>query len=236
MKLRVLSPWVGIAVLTVSGPGCRERTSSSSASNAASARASAAVPVPSASSEKGTETVVRPRAVPSVDLANAPGPAPSGSAVPREVRETAVLALLTDPTFVRRAPLVDLEPGREFDWSLRDRVAPRIAVPLPKLRLVETQAKGGLPNEIVARIVRQHFGRFRNCYATALATRKNVAGRVTLELSIEPDGKLTGVKSAGSTLNDATAVRCVVDATKGLEFPKADERTVALQTLEFSPS
>ena len=131
-----------------------------------------------------------------------------------------MLALLTDPTFVRRAPLVELDPGREFDWSLRDRVAPRIAVPLPKLRIIETQATGGLPNEVVARIVRQQFGRFRSCYATALATGKNVGGRVTLELSIEPDGKLASVKNVSSTLNDAAAVRCVVDATTGLEFPE----------------
>jgi hypothetical protein len=231
MRLRLLLPWFGVALLPLAGSGCRERTSSS-----ASARSSAAIPVPSAAAETSREAVVRPRAVASVDLANAPGPAPSGSAVPRAVRETAVLALLTDATFVRRAPLVDLEPGREFDWSLRDRVAPRIAVPLPKLRLVESQAKGGLPNEIVGRIVRQRFGRFRSCYATAVATRKNVAGRITLELSIERDGKLTGVKNAGSTLNDATAVRCVVDATTDLEFPKTDASTVARQTLEFSPS
>ncbi|HVR19103.1 MAG TPA: AgmX/PglI C-terminal domain-containing protein [Polyangiaceae bacterium] len=236
MKLRPIWPWFAGAVVTLAGSGCRERTSSSSSANEASARASAASSVPSAGTEESSETVVRPRAVPSVDLANAPGPAPGGSAVPREVRETAVLALLTDATFVRRAPLVDLEPEREFDWSLRDRVAPRIAVPLPKLRVVETQAKGGLPNEVVGRIVRQRFGRFRSCYATALATSKNLVGRVTLELSIERDGRLTGVKNASSTLKDATAVRCMIDATQGLEFPKTDESTVARQTLEFSPS
>jgi hypothetical protein len=154
--------------------------------------------------------------------------------VAREVRATAVLALLTDATFTRRMPVLALEPGREFDWELRDRVAPRIVVPMPRLRLAETAARGPLPKEIIQRIVRQNFARYRSCAADSRA--ENPTGRVTLELTILPNGRLSSVTIARTTVNDGPMVRCLRDATLELEFPTMPEATQASQVLEFSPA
>ncbi|HEX6275248.1 MAG TPA: AgmX/PglI C-terminal domain-containing protein [Polyangiaceae bacterium] len=207
---------------------CRAKGSSSGPSPGASSSA-AGTRATSSAAAHGAAVSARPPPV--LDLANAPGPAPSGAPATRSVRETAVLALLGDPTFARRLPVVDLEPGREFDPALRDRVAPRIAVPMPDLRLAEGKTEGALPKQVVERIVRQQLGRYRACAANTAPEPAKLAGRVTLELSIEPNGRVGGVGSGGSTLNQGSVVRCIVDAARSLQFPEAPAATRSVQIL-----
>lgn len=220
------------AIAALACLGCR--SGAQAPSPRASASASAAAAAPSTPPLEHTK-VVRARPAGSIELATAPGPAPSGSAVAREVRETAALAMLTDATLARRMPVLELEPGREFDWELRDRVAPRISVPEPRLRLGETNATGSLPKEVIARIVRQNFGRYRVCAVNSGAPA-TPTGRVGLTLLIGQDGVLQGVNDYRSTLRDAAVLRCIFAATRGLEFPKTNGGTEATQFLEFLPS
>jgi len=40
---------------------------------------------------------------------------------------------------------------------------------------------GRLPPEVIQRIVRQNFGRFRNCYESSLRTNPSLTGRVAVK-------------------------------------------------------
>ena len=59
-------------------------------------------------------------------------------------------------------------------------------------RFVEgaTQVNGRLPPEVIQRIVRQNFGRFRLCYENGLRNNPNLQGRVTVKFVIDRSGPL----------------------------------------------
>jgi hypothetical protein len=82
-----------------------------------------------------------------------------------------------------------------------------------------TLSSAALPPEVVRRIVRQNFGRFRLCYENGLRTDPTLAGSVRTRFVIEADGAVGTVSDAGSLMSDAGVVACVQRAFGGLAFP-----------------
>jgi hypothetical protein len=99
----------------------------------------------------------------------------------------------------------------------------------PTLRPMELTSNGRLPAEVIQRIVRQNFGRFRNCYETALRTNPSLHGRVATKFVIGRDGAVNQSSDAGSDLPDQQVVACVVRSFNTLSFP-APEGGVATVT------
>jgi Ca-activated chloride channel family protein len=89
----------------------------------------------------------------------------------------------------------------------------------PKVRMGNVTVSGRLPIEVVQRIVRQNFGRFRVCYEQGLATNAELAGRVSVRFVIGRDGTVSDTSSAGSDLPDDIVQSCVANAIHGLSFP-----------------
>lgn len=96
----------------------------------------------------------------------------------------------------------------------------------PKLRFSDATVDGDLPKEVIARIVRQNFGRFRLCYERGLARNPNLSGSVVVRFTIGSDGNLTAVSNGGSTLPDAEVVGCIQTAYYGLSFPSPERGSV----------
>jgi hypothetical protein len=92
----------------------------------------------------------------------------------------------------------------------------------PQVRMGATQVSGRLPGEVIRRIVRQNFGRFRLCYEQGLGRNPNLEGRVTVRFVIGRDGAVSNVSNGGSDLPDSSVVSCVVKAFYGLSFPKPE--------------
>jgi hypothetical protein len=80
-------------------------------------------------------------------------------------------------------------------------------------------ASGGLPKEVVQRIVRQNFGRFRLCYENGLRKNPSLAGSVVTKVAVGADGRVTQAQDAASTLPDRAVVDCVVRGFSNLSFP-----------------
>ena len=59
----------------------------------------------------------------------------------------------------------------------------------PSLRQGTTTVNGRLPPEVIQRIVRQNFGRFRLCYENGLRTNPNLSGRVAVKFVIDRFGR-----------------------------------------------
>jgi hypothetical protein len=99
-----------------------------------------------------------------------------------------------------------------------------------------TTVTGRLPPEVVQRIVRQNFGRFRMCYEQGLAKNPNLEGRVSTRFVINRDGSVAAVFNAGSDLPDSSVQNCVQAAFQGLTFtqPEAGIVTV-IYPIMFSP-
>ena len=85
-----------------------------------------------------------------------------------------------------------------------------------------TTISGRLPAEIIQRIVRQNYGRFRNCYEQGLSRNPNLEGRVQVRFIIGRDGSVSNVHSGDSDLPDSGVVGCVISAYYGLSFPEPE--------------
>jgi hypothetical protein len=98
----------------------------------------------------------------------------------------------------------------------------------PGIRMArEINVSGHLPPEVIQRIVRQNFGRFRACYEIGLRTNPNLEGRVTARFVIGRDGAVSNVSSGGD-LPDSTVKSCVASAFYGLSFPSPENGIVTV--------
>ncbi len=106
----------------------------------------------------------------------------------------------------------------------------------PQVRIGGTTVSGHLPPEVIQRIVRQNFGRFRACYEDGLRANPNLQGRVSARFVIGRDGAVSNVGNGGSDLPDNAVVSCVVRAFYGLSFPQPDGGIVTVTyPIVFSP-
>lgn len=106
----------------------------------------------------------------------------------------------------------------------------------PQVRMGATTVNGRLPPEVIQRIVRQNYGRFRLCYENGLRNNPNLQGRVSVRFVIGRDGAVSNVSNGGSDMPDAAVVQCVVRAYYGLSFPQPEGGIVTVvYPIMFSP-
>jgi len=98
-----------------------------------------------------------------------------------------------------------------------------------------TSVSGRLPPEVIQRIVRQNFGRFRLCYENGLRNNPNLQGRVTVRFVISRKGTVSNV-SGGGDLPDGGVVSCVTRAFYSLSFPQPEGGIVTVgYPIMFAP-
>lgn len=106
----------------------------------------------------------------------------------------------------------------------------------PTLRQGTVTVSGKLPPEVIQRIVRQNFGRFRLCYENGLRTNATLGGTVTVKLVIDPTGAVKSANDGGSSLPDGGVVACVVKGFSNLSFPSPESGMVTVTyPIVFTP-
>jgi hypothetical protein len=153
----------------------------------------------------------------------AAAPPPEGAKPPQpandEMTEHGVLGLLkTDPT----PPSWD---GPELDRAFEGAVSREKA---PQVKAGAAGVSGRLPPEVIQRIVRANFDRFRTCYEHGLLKNPNLKGRVAVRFVIGRDGAVTSAVKDSSDLPDQGVVSCIVDAVAKIAFPKPEGGTVTV--------
>jgi tetratricopeptide (TPR) repeat protein len=105
-----------------------------------------------------------------------------------------------------------------------------------KVRWGTFEVRGKLPQEVVQRIVRQNFGRFRLCYEQALARNPNLQGNLGIKFVIDQSGTVGNARPNGAGgITDASMRACVAAAHDSLSFPAPESGTVVVtETLGFS--
>jgi hypothetical protein len=98
----------------------------------------------------------------------------------------------------------------------------------PTMRPLNLTANGHLPAEVIQRIVHQNFGRFRNCYTSALQTNPSLTGRVAVRFIIGRDGAVANSQDSGSDLPNQGVVSCVVRSFSNLSFPAPESGIVTV--------
>lgn len=91
---------------------------------------------------------------------------------------------------------------------------------VPRVRQAKAQVKGNLDRDIIRRIVRAHINEVRFCYATGLARRPKMRGRVVVRFTIGPNGRVSASKVARSSLRDKRVASCISAAVRRWKFPK----------------
>jgi len=69
----------------------------------------------------------------------------------------------------------------------------------PQVRMGATTVNGRLPPEVIQRIVRQNFGRFRLCYEDGLRKNPTLQGRVAIKFVIDRGGRERDFHDRGDT-------------------------------------
>jgi hypothetical protein len=90
----------------------------------------------------------------------------------------------------------------------------------PQVRIGDVDASKGIPIDVIRRIVRQNYGRYRACYENGLKRDSELQGKVGVGFVIERDGGTSNLRDGGSTLPDVAVIRCIMNAVGGLAFPK----------------
>jgi hypothetical protein len=109
-------------------------------------------------------------------------------------------------------------------------------VKAPRLREGATTVNGRLPPEVIQRIVRQNFGRFRLCYENGMRNNPNLQGRVTVKFMIDRSGAVGMTSDGGSDLPDQGVVQCVVRGFGNLSFPQPEGGIVTVvYPIMFNP-
>ncbi len=93
-----------------------------------------------------------------------------------------------------------------------------------------TPVSGRLPPEVIRRLVREQYGRFRTCYEAGLGRHSDLTGRVTVRFVIGRDGKVSNARISEQTdLPDCGVARCIRDAFMHIEFPRPEGGIVTVQ-------
>jgi len=123
--------------------------------------------------------------------------------------------------------------GRSHGKALGDHV---VKSP-PAVRMAgPTTVSGRIPSEVIQRIVRQNFGRFRMCYERGLKSNPTLSGRVAVRFAIDRRGTVATTSNAGSDLPDSAVVSCVVSSFAGMSFPEPEGGIVTVvYPITFTP-
>ncbi|MBS2013592.1 MAG: AgmX/PglI C-terminal domain-containing protein [Deltaproteobacteria bacterium] len=107
----------------------------------------------------------------------------------------------------------------------------------PSVRMAPVTVNGRLPPEVIQRILRASFGRFRLCYENGLRSNPDLAGRVTVKFVIDRKGDVASAADGGSTLPDQAVVGCIVRAIGGVSFPAPEGGVVTVvYPLDLAPA
>jgi hypothetical protein len=120
--------------------------------------------------------------------------------------------------------------------SGRGRLGGGHTVKAPRIREGATSVNGRLPPEVIQRIVRQNFGRFRLCYENGMRNNPNLQGRVTVKFVIDRSGAVAMTADGGSDIPDSSVVQCVVRGFGNLSFPQPEGGMVTVvYPIMFNP-
>lgn len=110
-------------------------------------------------------------------------------------------------------PVSDVRPGKGEAWS--DVL----------LRQGPTQVTGRLPPEVIQRIVRQQYGRFRQC---AQQAPPRAMLRVMAQFTIDEAGHIGRDTTVTTEPEEAAMNACITHRLAGVSFPQPEGGTVAV--------
>ena len=100
---------------------------------------------------------------------------------------------------------------------------------LPQRPTVE----GSLSKSVIRKVVAQHRREIRRCYEWALERDPSLAGRVEVQFTVSPGGRVVAVLVQKTTLDDASTEGCITRMIRRWSFPKPKGSGVVVVTYPF---
>lgn len=102
--------------------------------------------------------------------------------------------------------------------------------------LPQAAAAWSIARNSISEVVRADVGGIRRCYTSALARRPDLAGTVSLEFVIAPEGRVRSVFVAESAIDDEPMLDCLVGRARRWRFPVNDSGEVTVRyPIHFAP-
>jgi len=98
---------------------------------------------------------------------------------------------------------------------------------VPRVRIGEVTVVGGLAREVARRVLRRHINEVRFCYEQAVTRDPELAGDVTLQLVVSPQGSVAASTVSASSLGNPSVEGCVARAGRRWTFPAPDGGGIA---------
>lgn len=98
----------------------------------------------------------------------------------------------------------------------------------PSVQMTRAQVLGGLSQEAIRRVVRQHLAEVRFCYEQALQSNPSLEGRVAVQWIVGSDGRVQSSSLASSTVRNANVESCIVQAVRRWTFPAPEGGVVGV--------
>lgn len=108
----------------------------------------------------------------------------------------------------------------------------------PGISRTNTPTRGTLPKAVIDEKLESAGPEIRACYERALETTPDLAGEVSIDFVVAPDGKVVHAEARDveRPLGDPAAVECILNVIRKLEFPEPKGGRVFLNyPLSFQP-
>jgi outer membrane biosynthesis protein TonB len=115
---------------------------------------------------------------------------------------------------VAAPPPVITEPARPLNGSTADDKSPETD------RKAKQQPLGSIDPGVVNRFINARFAQVKACYERRLKTDSSLEGKLDLNISISPTGRVTSVTVNRDTVKDSKMRSCVRQTIRKWDFPK----------------
>lgn len=104
---------------------------------------------------------------------------------------------------------------------------------VPSTRLGQPTITGEYDKATLRRYIRRNINKIQYCYEKRQLVKPTLAGTVTTQFFIKPDGKVVSANASGL---DRDVSRCVAEVFKAIEFPRSESgRVQVTQPITFRP-
>lgn len=97
-------------------------------------------------------------------------------------------------------------------------------------------ATGTIDTRALLKVFNKYEGELKKCYERALKRDPNLAGKISLQVRIEPSGRASTAKVTGTSMRDASMFGCMERSAKSWSYPTpTGGAAVVNKPITFSP-
>jgi Ca-activated chloride channel family protein len=89
--------------------------------------------------------------------------------------------------------------------------------------LGEISTTGRLSKEAIQKVIRTQISSMESCYQSALKRRSDLKGEVVLQITVDPNGRVSKVSLVSSKINDKLLEQSIIQKMKELNFPPSEK-------------